>query len=285
MVGWFMFRKEAIPIWAPAGALLGVLALPLLWIAFKTVRIDATGIEAGRPWQVWRRVSWESIARVERRGPRLRVTSRDYTRISFNPGLLRHGSELRESLLLRLPPELLDDTLRDEARSAFIVSIGMADSGQLPGMFRVRPHIALRVVAALFVLAAFGAVPLAIIYLPPVSGIPVAAGCAASCGVGGILGFLASLWLWQRVTLSDAGITVVGPLTGRSRGMQWSQIVLLEYTPKGSAIRVTGRGHEGQVACPGPRVVRSLDGTIYRAYLVRNLLDRHVMEAQRNWLL
>lgn len=302
--GAFMLIGDTIPLWVPAAALAWVLGVPLWWLSLKTVRVDAFGIEAGRPWQVLRAIPWEIVAKMERRGPRLRVTGRDFTRISFNPGLLHNGADLRESLLLRLPIELLDDALRDEARGVAIVTSGRTNVGQLPGMFRLRPRPALRLLAGLVTLAALGGAPVAILFLPLDTGLAVAAVCVAAVGSG----LWASHWLWQQIKLSDAGITVIAPLSGRARSMPWADVVLLEYTPKGSSLRVTsgrekdrGKGAQStvaqrppasttartkdeRVASPGPRVMRSLDATIYRAYLVRQLLDRHVMEAVRNWI-
>ncbi len=277
---YFLVTASALPFWLPGVMVVWALALPLCWIALKTVRTGPSGIASGGPWQVWREISWSGIARVERRGPRLRVTGRDYTRISFNPSLLHNGTELRRFLLLRLPAEVLDDTLRDEARGLEMAASGLAYRGQLPGVFRTRPRPRLRGAAAVVTLMAMGGGALAVLKLPLLWGLPLAAGCA----VVALGGLVASTWLWQRVTLSDAGLTVVGALSGRPRGMQWSHVVLLEYTPNGRVIRLTGQGQKGRVRCPGPGVMRPTGANIYRAYLKRHLRDRPVMESRRTWM-
>jgi hypothetical protein len=279
--GVFLEMQTAIPIWLPGAMLLWVLLMPAFWLALKTVRTSPFGIAAGRPWRVWREIPWGSIAKVERHGPRLRVTSREYVRISFNPGMLHAGGELRRFLLSQLPPELLDDSLRDEARRIAMADSGPSYPGPLPSILRTRPRALLRIGAALVALGALGAAPLAAVKLTLVPGVPVAAG-AVALAFGGMLAFA---WLSQQVTLSEVGISVAAFPSGRARGMQWSQVVLLEFTRHGRVIRLTGKGARERMRCPGPRIMAPLDAAVYRAFLKRHLRDRHVMESRRFWLL
>jgi hypothetical protein len=276
----FLMMRSAIPLWLP-GALVGwALLTPLFWLALKTVRVSPYGVASGRPWQVWREIPWGGIAQVERRGLRLRVTSRDGVRVSFNPGLLYAGAELRRYLLTRVSPELLDDALSDEARRMAMAESGPAYPGPLPSILRARPRLRSRLLCALATLAALCAVPVAALELPLTLGLPLAA-AALALGFGGMLGFA---WLSQQVTLSETGISVIAFPSGRARRMQWSQVVLLEYTRHGRVIRLTGQGQEERVRCPGPSVMRPLDAAVYRAFLKRQLRDRPVMEARRFWL-
>jgi hypothetical protein len=279
-VGAFLMTQSAIPLWLPAVLLVWALLMPLFWLALKTVRTSPFGIAAGRPWQMWREIPWGGIARVERRGARLRVTSRDDVRISFNPGLLYAGAELRRYLLTQAPTELLDEALRDEARRIAMSDSGPAYPGPLPAVLRIRPRLGWRVSCALGTLAALGAAPVAAFELPIVPGLPLAA-AALVIALGGMFGFA---WLSQQVTLSEVGISVTAFPSGRARGMQWSQAVLLEYTRRGRAIRLTGQGQHERVRCPGPSAMRPLDAAAYRAFLKRHLRDRPVMEARRFWL-
>jgi hypothetical protein len=261
--------------------LLWVLLMPIFWLALKTVRISPFGIAAGRPWRVWREIPWGSIAKVEQRGPRLRLTSREYVRISFNPGMLHAGDELRRLLLSQLPPEVLDDSLRDDARRIAMADSGPSYPGPLPTILRTRPRAPLRIGTALVTLGAYGTALFAAVRLTNVPGVLLAAG-ALTLAFGGVLGFV---WLSQQVTLSEAGISVAAFLSGRARGLQWSQVVLLEFTRRGRVIRLTGKGARERVRCPGPRLMSPLDAAVYRAFLKRHLRDRHVMESRRFWLL
>lgn len=283
--GVFLETQTAIPLWLLGAMLLWVPFMPIFWRALKTVRISPFGIAAARPWGVWREIPWGSIAKVEQRGPRLRLTSREYVRISFNPGMLHAGDELRRYLLSQLPPELLDDSLRDDARRIAMADSGPSYPGPLPSILRTRPRVPLRIGAALVTLSAIGAAVLAVVRLVTlrlaiVPGVPLAAG-ALAIAFGGLLGFV---WLSQQVTLSEVGISVAAFPSGRARGMQWSQIVLLEFTRRGRVIRLTGRGARERVRCPGPRLMSPLDAAVYRAFLKRHLRDRHVMESRRLWL-
>jgi hypothetical protein len=269
-----------VPLWLP-GALLGwVLLTPLFWLALKTVRTSPYGIAAGRPWQVWREIPWGSIAKVERRGPRLRITSRDYVRISFNPWLLYAGVDLRYSILTHIAPELLDDALRDEARRVAMAESFPSYAAPLPSVMRTRPSARLRAGLALFTLVALAAVPLAVLELPTLPGMPLAA-AALALALAAIAGFC---WLSQQVTLSDVGISVIAFPSGKARGMKWSQVVLLEFTGRARVIRLTGQGQMERVRCPGPGIMGPLDAAVYRAFIKRHLRDRPVMEARRFWL-
>ncbi len=290
--GVFLETQTEIPIWLLVwllGAmLLWLVLMPVFWLALKIVRTSPFGIATGRPWRMWREIPWGSIAKVERRGPRLRVTSREYVRISFNPGILYAGDELRRFLLSQLPPEVLDDSLRDEARRIAMAESGPSYPGPLPSVLRTRPRAPLRIGVALVTLGALGAfgaallatLRLATLRLAIVPGVPLAAG-ALALAFGGMLGFA---WLSQQVTLSEAGISVVAFRSGRARGMLWSQVVLLEFTRRGRVIRLTGKGARERVRCPGPRLMAPLDAAVYRAFLKRHLRDRHVMESRRFWL-
>ncbi len=284
---YFLSQGGAIPLWLPAALVVWGALTPVFWRILQTLRVSPAGIAAGRPWQAWREIEWTDIARVAQHGMRLHVVSSQGMRLKFTPALLHDGLELRRNLLvdaLHMAPEgALEGPLLAEVIRLTMGDEEMPDNvqrTQAPGIQRMRPRRRWRLGMALGALLALTGGVLALVALPPVTGLPV----AAVAMLVAVVCVVAFCWLSQQVALSDGGFSVQRFPSGRPHGMLWSEVVVLEHTEGWAAIRLTGAT---RIAAPGPRVMNPLDARVYTYFLRRRLREREngVLEARRHWLL
>lgn len=281
--GAFVAQGAPIPFELPAALAAWALLVPVFWRGMQTVRTTEGGIAAGRPWQAWREIAWSDVTRVERHGLRMHVVSSQGTRIKFTPLLLHDGGQLRNGVLLPVPPAVAQGRLAEVAVLVHMTA-APASGGERPeplGKVALRPRARLRLGAALAVLVALAAGGFSVVALPIIFGVALAACALVIAGVG----VVAFGWLSQVVTLSDAGITVQALQSARTRGTLWANVVVLEHTGSWGALRLTNKVGE-RVTAPGPGVMRPLDAEAYQLYFERLLYNREhgVLVAQRHWL-
>ncbi|HEX6819415.1 MAG TPA: hypothetical protein VF120_13645 [Ktedonobacterales bacterium] len=280
-----VYASQGMPITYELPAVVAAWALlaPVFWRAIQTVRVSSSAIAAGRPWQAWREIEWIDVIRVERRGLRVHIVSRQGTRIRFSPLLLHDGAELRLDVLQNVSESVVQGALADEAVRVRLTARPAPGNKRTepPGMLRVRPRFRLRLAAGLGVLTSLALGGLALAVLPIVVGV----GLAVCALIGAWVCSVAFCWLAQLVILSDAGITVQAFPSGKTRGTLWTDVVVLEHTGSWSALRFTSTTGE-RVEAPGPGVVRPLDAQVYYVYFKQRLYDREhgVLVAQRHWL-
>lgn len=282
--GILVAQRQPIPLWLPAAMGAWALTTPLIWWSLKTVRLSPLDIATGRPWQTWCEISWGTVASVEQRGWRIRVTSKDGMRIGFTPAVLHQGAELRATLLEQVAPRTLRGELAEEAVKITLSPRMNAPVAELPNLLRVRARGTMRLGAVLATLVALAVAGLMLTQLPPTLGFPLAGLATALATIAALLGVLAFSWLSQVVTLTDTGISARTLLSGHARRTQWADVVVMEHTPQWRAVRLTGKAH--RVRFPGPGVMRRIDADAYRAFLDRYLRHRDpgVLEATRHWL-
>jgi hypothetical protein len=271
-MGYYVYSARTVPLWVAAVPLGGVLLVPFFWLALKTVRVTPAGIAVGRPWQWWAEMPWAAVNGIEKRGLRLRLTAVDGARIAFTPALLHDGSSLRATVLDRISPDVLDPRLVEDAQR-----IAQAKPGPISGVLRARPSWVRRGGVALLTLVALATGVAAVLVLPPEGGIPLSV-AAALCAVAGVNRFL---WLSQRITLSETGISVMAFPSGRVQTLRWQDVVLFEHTPHERILQLRGAR---PIRCAGPWLMRPLDREAYRAFIQRFVRDRKVLEVPRFWL-
>jgi len=279
-LGYFVLAGKAVPLWAPALVFAWLLLLPFIWLTMKAVRAGESGLAVGRPWQQWTEISWGAISRAEKHGWRLRVIARDGAHLSFIPGLLHGGEELRTLLLARVDPQSLDVALREEAASRALAAPDLPPDVALPSVLRVGPRGEWRAIAVLLALAALAGGTLAVLDLPLALGGPI----AVAAGAGVVAAVAAFSWFSQRITVTETGISAMAFPSGRASGMRWADIVLIEYAPRQRRMRL--RGKQQVIRLAGPGLMRPLDRAVFRAYLQRCCLSRgNVLVSRRFWIL
>jgi hypothetical protein len=270
-----MARK--IPDFVPVLLLLWVPVLPFTWLAMVSVRTSATGIAAARPWRQWDELPWELIERAERHGLRYVLMASDGRRIGFAPAILREGGRLRRAILVRLPPQVLDEGLRLAARDLLGGAPAPRPEGVLAGEVRARPRRAWRMGAiggtvgggliaaggALVVSAAFGMATIAV-------GLLILAAAAGSLS-----------WLSQEVVLTGHGIAITHALHGGTQALSWDEVQLVEHTRGERVLRLRG---DRRLRCAGPRLLGPVERDAMRAFLHVYCLDRGVPIVERRWL-
>src|SRR5262245_12084790 len=187
----FVILGEHIPVWIPLLLVLWVPCTAALWLLLTSVRTTSVNIAVGRPWQRWREVYYGDIVRLERRGPSLRVLTRDGTRMSFTPFLLRDGSRLEVGLLLRLPPHVIAGKLRRRAHELVTGGIHTGPTGGLAGSLRMRARVRWTLVALLLALACVAGAAAVVLSLSLAVAIPLGIILLAL----GICFFMMFVWL------------------------------------------------------------------------------------------
>jgi hypothetical protein len=269
--------SQAIPVFLPVLLLLWVPALPATWLAMVSVRTSATGIAAARPWRKWEELPWELIERAERHGIRYALTTSDGRRIVFAPATLREGARLRREILVRLPPQVLDERLRSAARDLLGEPLAPQLKGGLSAEVRARPRARWRK----------GAVGGAIGGGLAVVGGALAAPATPGLVMGGmgllvLVAFVGGLWwLNQEVILTKNGIQVIYAPLGGTRTLAWGEIQLVEHTRGERMLRLRG---ERRLRCAGPRLLSPADRDAMRAFLHTYCVDKGVPIAERRWL-
>ncbi len=274
----YLTKPGPLPIWSPFVLLLWIPALVGVWAAMKTVRISSLGLAVGRPWGRWIEMEWGAIERVEQRGPLIVVFDTAHQRVSFAPALLVDGLRLRRQMLLRLQPQTLGGSLRQEAQSLITGDLTDLSSGGLTGVMRARPLPLWATLAALVAALALAAGVLGVLALP----LPLALPLAFVALVVAVIGALLALWLRQQVVVDEKGIAVNGWPNRRPNTMPWEAVELLELGPGELAIRLRG---ERRLLCPGPPLFRAAERNRMRAFIHAYCLDRGTPHASRLWLL
>ncbi|HEX6817089.1 MAG TPA: hypothetical protein VF120_01845 [Ktedonobacterales bacterium] len=268
---------NGVPLWLPFAQLLWFPCLALVWLGLLSVRADSTGIAAGRPFGRWSEVRWDLIERVEKRGPRLRITGSSGAVVVFLPSLLRDGDRLTRRLLLRLPTHVLAEELAYEAQQILTTSIYTMPEGGLSGVLRARPRVRFRLGAGLltllFAAAGVGALSLSL-------GL-VSVLLASICWVGAAACATVSLWLSQIVLINDKGVTVIRGLMRGQRAALWTEIGLVEHSTREAVLRFHG---QQRVVCIGPGLLPAVHRDLMRAFLHEYCLNRQVPIVKRRFL-
>jgi hypothetical protein len=267
-----------VPIWLPILPLLWMLLLPALWLSLKSVRMSVVSLAVGRPWQHWREIPWDEIEHAERRWLTIRISSLSGETLSFMPGLLRDGGRLERRLLLKMPPHVMTGTLRQKTQQLTVGDIYTMPSGGLTGMLRTRPRRVWRVSVALLTSIGLAGLIGASHSLAQLGILGLSVALAG--GLLAIVGLLASIWLAQRVVVTEQGIEVTR-LFGASHAMRWHEIGLIERSPHERVLRFRG---ERRLRCPGPGLLSTADRNTMRALIHEYCLARGVTVVERRWL-
>ncbi|HEU5441241.1 MAG TPA: hypothetical protein VFU88_18290 [Ktedonobacterales bacterium] len=252
-----------VPLWLAFLPLLWLPLLPVLVLVMQSARTSPTGIAVGRPWRRWTELAWPEIEHVDVRGPALAIVGRG-RRIRIVPALLRDGTRLRRELVLRLPPHALSVELSREAEQIVSSDCFVTPEGEIQGVLIARPRARYPLGAALLGLILAALAVLAAFVLDPGLGLALAlilAAGAAAC-------FALTYWLRQRLVVDAAGIAVAYPGV-RPASLTWSSLVLVEYTPGETLLRLratdaqTTRKHR----CPGPAMLTTAQGEWLRTFL------------------
>lgn len=274
----YLSNPGPLPIWSPFLLLLWIPALVGVGAAMKTVRLSSLGLAVGRPWGHWIEMDWDTIERVEKRGPFIVIYNTRRQRMSFTPALLVDGLRLRRQLLLRLQPQTLGGSLRQEAQSLITGDLTeLAPGGGLTGSLRARPRSLWAALAALVGVAALAAGVACFIWLPLLVAIPLALVLLAVA----VVGALATLWFRQQVVVDEKGIGVLGFPRQGVNFMPWEAIELLELGPSELAIRLRG---ERRLLFPGPPLFKRAECNRMRAFIHAYCLDRGTPRVSRWWV-
>lgn len=270
---------RGVPLWLPFVQLLWFPCLAVAWLGLLSVRTDSTGIAAGRPFGRWSQVRWEMIARVDKRGPQIRIAGSTGARVAFVPKLLRDGERLKRRLLLRLPTHVLSDELARDAQSIISTSIYTMPEGGLSGVLHARPRGRYRLTAAALTLMFAGVGAAALV----LSIGPIGVALATLCWLIAAAGAVISLWLSQVVQVSDKGIAVRLGLMRGQRAALWEKVGLVEHSTGEAVLRLTG---EQRVVCVGPGLLPAAHRDLMRAFLHEYCLNREVPIVKRRfWFL
>jgi hypothetical protein len=268
---------HAIPVFLPVLVLLWVPALPAAWLAMVSVRTSAVGIAAARPWRKWEELPWDLIERAERHGIRYALTASDGRRIVFAPATLREGARLRREILMRLPPQVLDERLRSAARDLLGEPLALQPAGGLSTEVRTRPRPVWRRGAAGGAIGGALAVTGGALALPAPPGL-----VAVVVGLLVLAVFAGGLWwLNQEVVLTENGLKVTHAPPGGARALTWDEIQLVEHTRGERVLRLRG---DRRLRCAGPRLLSPTDRDAMRAFLHTYCVDKGVPIAERRWL-
>jgi hypothetical protein len=269
---------HTIPVLLPLLLLLWVPVLPVAWLTLVSVRTTATGIAVARPWRRWAELPWGLIERAERRGLRYVLTTSDGRRVAFVPALLREGGRLRREILVRLPPQVLDERLRAAGRDLLGEPLRALPAGDPIGEVRARPRLLWRGGALCGALAGGGVVSAGALALPAPVGL-----LGVGLGLLVVAAAAASLWwLNQEVVATVKGIQVAYALRGPTPPLTWDAIQLIEHTQRERVLRLRG---EGRLTCAGPGLLRPADRDALRAFLHAYCVERGVPLVERRWLL
>jgi len=274
----YLTTSGPLPIWSPFLLLLWIPALVGVWAVMKTVRLSSLGLAVGRPWGQWIQMDWDTIERVEQRGPFIVLHNTNRQRVTFAPALLVDGLRLRRQLLLRLQPQTLGGSLRQEAQSLITGDLTeLTPGGGLTGSLRARPRVIWATLAALVGALALAGGVASLIWLPLLAAIPLALVLLALA----VLAALATLWFRQQVVVDEKGIGVFGFPPQRDSFMAWENIELLELGPNELALRLRG---DSKLVCPGPPLFTVAERNRMRAFIHAYCLDRGTPRVPRWWV-
>lgn len=257
---------SAISVWLAVALLLWLPALALAWALLKSVRISPETLTCWRPLGSAHTLSIAGIERIEQRGLRIIVVSRDGTRLSFAPLLLGQGAHLRRRLIQQVAPRTLAADLRAEAHTLENDlehdATPPAAEDAVEGILSIRtparwPTLTLALAVIVAAVAA-----LAIWWLAWPLGVALGAALFALAGVLAYIG----LWTAQDIFVSEKGALIHYRLLRRERDIFWAQAWLIEFTPGELALRIRS-GHD--VICAGPGLFAHDDAARLRDYMLR----------------
>lgn len=267
----------SIPVVLPLLLLLWIPVLPTTWFILISVRTSPVGIAVARPWRQWEQIPWDLIERAERHGPRIVLKASDGRKAHFSLLTLRDGTRLHREILMRLPMHVLDVRLRSDARDVLGEPVVPRPEGGLAGELRASPRAVWQWAAGGAVVLPTLVVVVAVLFLPPLASIPMAV-LGLLILVGGLAAFI---WFRQELIISEDGIAVLGGLTRTARQIAWSEIQLIEHTPRERMLRLRG---DRRLRCPGPTLLLPAERDVMRAFLHEYCVGRGVPVVERRWL-
>jgi hypothetical protein len=273
-----LLQNTAIPVWLPFVLLLWIPCMPIAWRGMKSVRTNAIGLAAGRPWGPWQEIPWPLVERVDQSRGTIRVQGSNGVRIVVVPALLREGGRLKRQMLLRLPAHVLSPPLAHEAQTLLAAGVYTLSGGGLTGTLHARPRRRWRIAASALVVALLAAATASIVVLPPIVAIPLV---AISLGLAGC-GMAVLAWLLQEVLVSEKGITAISSFSHRARGMTWNEVQLVEHSAAQAILRLRG---SQRITCIGPTLLSATERDLMRAFLYEYCVYREVPVIRRRWLL
>lgn len=273
----FILLNGRVPEWLPFLALLWVPCVPILWLAMQSVRTNAVGVAAGRPWSSWVEIPWALIERVDQFGPLITVTGSNAKRMTFAPILLRDGLRLKRSLLLRLPSQVLIGKLSREQQRVLVSGFFMPDAG-LSGTLHTHPHSRWRIFFGGIALLMVGVAVVVVMTLPLTFSIPLALVCVlVALGAG-----IAMSWLFQELLVNEKGMSISSPITRQFYDMSWSEVEIIEHSPYQFVLRLRGAR---RMLCAGPPLLPAGDRDIMQAFLREYCLNNGVPFVARGWFM
>lgn len=273
----FILMDGRIPEWLPFLALLWIPCAPIFWLAMQSVRTNAVGVAAGRPWSSWVEIPWTFIERVEQFGPLITITGSNARRITFAPMLLSDGQRLKRSLLLRLPSQVLIGKLSRDQQRVLRSGFFMPDAG-LSGTLHTHPHRRWRILFGGVALVLAGLAVLVTMTLPLALSIPL----ALLCVVGMLAASMAMGWLLQELLVNEKGMSLSSPITRQSYDMSWSEVDIIEHSPYQFMLRLRGAR---RMLCAGPPLLPAGDRDIMQAFLREYCLNNGVPFVARGWFM
>lgn len=267
-----------IPVWLPLSLLVWMMFLPLVWLALKSVRVDAHAIATARPWQRWREIAWMDVSSARYRLGSIVIVGAQGERLTFMLPLLRDGARLERTLLLRLPTHVLRGVLRERAQRLIIGDIFPTPHGGLTGMLRARPRTRWRLIAAVLMVAAAVGAYASVRLLTGWLGVGIAVPMVALA----LLFLSIEYWLSQSLYISEHGVEIAWPFRTKIAGMRWQEIELIEMTGGERILRLRSKR---RLVCPGPRLLHPADCNAMRAFIHEYCLQRKVPLVRRRWLI
>jgi hypothetical protein len=274
----YLNTGEQIPGWLPFILLLWVPGFPVLWLGMLSVRTNSAGIASGRPWSRWVEISWPDVERAEQRGPLVRVEGAQGGHISFAPQLLRDGTRLERLLLMRLPTYVLTGALARKARALVTSEIHSTADGGYSGTLTIHVRAGVRwFVALLALLALAGAA-----YLLFRASFADAATLGLALAIAGVAGCILLAWSLQRVRVTETGIALERALLPLVRRIDWSEVELIEHSPREGFLRFRG---SRRLFCFGPGFLSPAQANLMRGFLAEYAGKRRIPMFTRRWLL
>jgi hypothetical protein len=274
----YLYTGTPIPGWLPFILLLWVPGFPVLWLGMLSVRTTAAGIASGRPWRRWVEIAWQDVEHANQRGPLVRIEGAQGGRIKFAPRLLRDGTRLERHLLLRLPTHVLTGALARKAEGLLTHDIRSTADGGYSGTLAIQARASIRWrLAGLALLLLAGAADL--LFRAPFA---AAAPLGVAVGIGGVAALVLLVWSLQRVRVTETGIALEPAPFPFVRRMAWSEVELIERSPRDGFLRFRGTR---RVFCVGPAFLSPAQAHLMRGFLAEYAGKRRIPMFTRRWLL
>ncbi len=203
-------------------------------VVMAQVQTPGDGLMFLPPYGKPRRIAWRFIDRAERRFGLLWLHSSDGVAVWCMESGLDQGARLLRQIILRLSPNVLDVPLRHQL--ALMGGVALQEEvSLLPLNLEVgNSPIWFGIMVALSVTGA---------------GLGIGATVASAywfSGIGGmllILGLAGIYLLRQRIRVDGQSITVIRP-NGKTQGMLWSEIDIVEEIPPQIVLKLRGQGRQ-----------------------------------------